>query len=417
MKINDLEIDLNTEGWDKSEGRSNNVWGQVPTSNLPFKAIENAINENHKSCIWTCYDEEIYQKDKNGNLLPLNKEKLPKTISATVKFYFENRIAVVAENLGMRIAVALDMPTSYNYIVKFDKEKYPQVLRNFPSPSLEKKVLPYAVVSVDFLKAQHSPAREIDEDYKTAFSGDELILFERSIRHSKMFGTAQPGHYTDSIEFRYIENWIKSVDYYADKILTDATAEERQKTTEKINSRIVRSFLLREFVGDCDFTDKNGGLIINRDLKEVAFAPNFDYGQSFNALISKKFSYLRPKEELEEILKWQPDFLEKNNNILTETLAQQYAGDASERNLKYVIKNYPSEVKEFTNRLVKMIREEKFDDLVDSYTAKYDVETALLSNEEAKMFKIYLNTRAGWLQNKMEIFSQKQNTFDKNFSL
>ncbi len=406
MRIRNLDIDLNTEGWEKSEGRSNNVWGQVPISNLPFNLFDEAIAKNKKSCIWTCYDEEIYKKDKDGNILPIDLNNLPPTISATLKLYFENKYSVVAENMGMKIAVTLDLPTSYNYIVKFDKEKYPQVLRNFSNPSLKDKVLPYAIVSIDFLKAQQTPERVLEDGTVTSFSGDELILFEKSIRHSKIIenGASIDG-YRDNIEFRYIENWIKSINYYAEKLLTNVSKEEMEQDIKKINSRIVRSFLLREFIGDCDFTDKNGGLVVNRELKTVTYAPNFDYGESFNSLILNKFFTLPPKNVLDEILKWDPKYVERKEanarGILAESLAQTYASDASKRNLQYVIKNYPEDVKEFTTSLVNMIYDHTLEKIVESYTAEHDVEDALLSNEEAKMFKIYLNTRAGWLQSQL----------------
>ena len=48
-----------------------------------------------------------------------------------------------------------------------------------------------------------------------------------------------------------------------------------------------------------------------------------------------------------------------------------------------------------------MIYDHTLEKIVESYTAEHDVEDALLSNEEAKMFKIYLNTRAGWLQTQL----------------
>lgn len=52
MKIKPLEINLDVVGWDFSGGKSKNVWGQVPTSNLPIDEINKAIAQNKKSCIW-----------------------------------------------------------------------------------------------------------------------------------------------------------------------------------------------------------------------------------------------------------------------------------------------------------------------------------------------------------------------------
>ena len=113
MEFSELEISCKTSGWDYSGGRSNNVWGQVPTSHLPIDEINRAIEQGQKSCIWTCYDNAFYSKTKNGK--PVTLEELPKTISATFKPTYA-KFSAVAENLGMRIAITLGMPTSYNYI-------------------------------------------------------------------------------------------------------------------------------------------------------------------------------------------------------------------------------------------------------------------------------------------------------------
>ena len=150
-KIENLEINLNVEGWEVSGGRSNNVWGQVPTKNLPFDEINAAIRQGRHSSIWTCYDNVIYAKDKNGQMREVTEAELPKTISATFKPSF-NKMSALCENLGMKIAVALDMPTSYNYVVKFDPEEFSKVLKNFRETNLEKRIQPYGIVSIDFLQ-------------------------------------------------------------------------------------------------------------------------------------------------------------------------------------------------------------------------------------------------------------------------
>ena len=138
MKVPKLEITFKSvEGWGHSGGRSMNIWGQVPSKNLPLDEINNAIKQGNKSCVWTCYDNKIYgNTDENGKILPITEQDLPRTISATFKPCYA-KYSAIAENLGMRIAMALDLPTSYNYIVEFNPKNpkykdfsyfYPEVL-------------------------------------------------------------------------------------------------------------------------------------------------------------------------------------------------------------------------------------------------------------------------------------------------
>ena len=134
MEFSELEISCKTSGWDYSGGRSNNVWGQVPTSHLPIDEINRAIEQGQKSCIWTCYDNAFYSKTKNGK--PVTLEELPRTISATFKPTYA-KFSAVAENLGMRIAITLGMPTSYNYIVSFDPNKHKHIVNHLNERDLK----------------------------------------------------------------------------------------------------------------------------------------------------------------------------------------------------------------------------------------------------------------------------------------
>ena len=377
MIINPLEIDLSVVGWDFSGGKSKNVWGQVPTSNLPFDEINAAIENNRKSCVWTCYDDAIYIKDASGKLLPLNLKNLPKTISATFKPTYRKHAAVV-ENLGMRIAMALDLPTSYNYIVKFDKEKHDNIVKHIGNTSEE--IQPYGVVSIDFLKPVANSEGEI--------VGENLSSFADLFRLSKMLSGQNNTK---------ISKWIKSVDTYIKDTYKHLPQELLSKQIAKINSRIVRSYVLREFLGDCDFTELNSGIV------SLNYAPNHDFGESFNSLMQTKFFELPKPEHLEVILKYDPNYIEKKRllkeNTLVETLAQRYAQDTSKENLEFIRENYPEETCEVLNSLIEAIKNDTFSKLVDDYTLDKDGHTPLLTTEEAKMFKTYLNTRAGWLQN------------------
>lgn len=403
MEIKKLEIDLDVVGWDFSGGRSGNVWGQISSDNIPFDLIEKSVKKNKKSCIWTCLDGVIYQKDENGDLL-LNKN-VTKTISATFKPSFEPYNSL-AENMGMRIAVALDMPTSYNFLVRFDKEKYPQILNNFKLANSIKNVRDIGVVSIDFLQIVDL-GRKIEEeirifrDGKTEwqktfrnYSGDELILFSESVEMAKKIKELSGTNFL-------IKNWIRSVDEFSEKYVLDFPKEKLKEQIRNVNSRIVRSFLLREFLGDCDFTDLNSGFVINDEAQTLKYAPNFDYGESFNSLIKTKLDYIPHDVNMDEVLKVDPDYIKKKerkkNNTSVKQLAQTYSSETSKDNLNYVFRNYPNETKEFIVNLNRVEKTGKFDKIVDSYTTMTNNGKPLLNEEETTMFKDYLRHRTDWL--------------------
>ena len=112
IEIPNLIINLDTWGWDKSGGKSNNVWGQVPFPeeiiDIANKAKARSIkfsrfigkDQKIKPSIWTAYDPILYADNE-----PITKEDLPATISATFKSCYSNYTAII-ENMCMRIAYA-----------------------------------------------------------------------------------------------------------------------------------------------------------------------------------------------------------------------------------------------------------------------------------------------------------------------
>lgn len=415
MEIKKLDIDLSTDGWEVSGGRSGNVWGQVPTNNLPLDQIEKSISEGKMPSIWTCYDKVIYVFDENGKLLPLDRKKLPKTMSATFKPTF-SKYSAIAENMAMRITAELDMPTSFNYLVSFDADEYPQIITNFQTKSNAERVQKIGIVSVDFLQVV-ALDREIEEEVRVVRNGkidwekqtrnyscDELVYFADIMNIAKSMQSLSGSNFS-------IKNWLKSIDMLAERYVPDFPKDKLKHQIEKINSRAVRSFLTREFLGDCDFTDLNGGWVINNDAQILRYAPNFDFGESFNALITTKLDYMPPEKELAEILKWDPTYIEKKQKkakeVSVEAISQMYASDASKENLRFVLENYPNEVNEFITNLNKAISEGALDKIVDSYTEMTNNGQPLLTKEEAQMFKDYLNGRAKWLNILAEHYKKK----------
>ena len=388
------------EGWDNSGGRSKNIWGQVPTSNLPISLINSALKQNSKSCIWTCYDDEIYKKDESGNYTLLDLENLPKTISATFKPTYEKYTAI-AENLGMRIALALNLPTSYNYIVEFDYENpnsgFKSILNHLSERDL-KNLQPYGIVSIDFLKA--TPPGQTAY-FSAAYSGERLVSFEESMKMANFEFS------NNSEKPMLIKNWIKSlislIMEKRDKYLSNISDEKLCKQIKCVKSRIVRSFLLREFLGDCDFTDRNCGFVYDSKTQNLQFAPNFDYGESFNALIKTKLDYLPPQEEIETILKWDKDYLKKKiekSKIPTSELAKRFSSTTSEENIKYIVQNFPEDTKEFLSGIKKLISDSSIiTKMVEDYTLPSSNSPALLTIDEAEIFQDFIFCRAQWLDN------------------
>ena len=146
----------------------------------------------------------------------------------------------------------------------------------------------------------------------------------------------------------------------------------------------------------------------------MQFAPNFDYGESFNALIKTKLDYLPPKEEVEIILKWDKDYLkrkEEKSKTPIETLASQFSSNTSEENIKYIVENYQDDTKEFLGSLKNLITNSNIlDRLVDDYTKSERNNPPLLTPNEANVFKSYIACRANWLINYLdkELKSNKQ---------
>jgi len=225
------------------------------------------------------------------------------------------------------------------------------------------------------------------------YSGDELVLFSESI------GFARRNDLLSGTNFS-IKNWILGVDALAQKYVAEFPPELLQEQLKKINSRIVRSYLLREFLGDCDYTDLNSGFVINRDAQTIRYAPNFDYGESFNALIKTKLDYLPSEKEIEAILKWQPDYVEKKKERAKtpiSSIAQTFASDSSSANLRFVFENYPEEAREFLKNLNEVAKSGVFNEIVDSYQHMTNNGKPLLNVEEAGMFKEYIKCRTEWI--------------------
>lgn len=418
-EIRDLDISLDVVGWDKYGGKSFNVWGLV---DFPPELIKHILKfkaktyynydpntgkkferPDKKSPVWTAYDNYIYSQLALGN----TDFYIPK-ISATFKSCF-TKYGAVAENIGMRLAMALDMPTSYNYLVKFDPQKYPQIVENYPNKEILSDLQPYGIVSIDFLQVRPTASTKrsvtidtsplgnaIQIEALTDIEGDKLVTFEDALRKYH-FSTNN----LDGAE-NLIENWINVVDEMARRELQGVPKERLNKVTNHIHSRIARSFLLKDSIlGDCDFTAYNGGVVMNAETKKFRYAPNHDFGESFNGLIKNKLEFDPYHGMTQADIDRLPPairekFLEsvKNEKELSiSEIARRFASSTSERNFYYVISNFPNSSKEFFENLDKLFRDGRINKIIDSYTRLTCNGKPLLTKEEAELFKEYLTER------------------------
>lgn len=415
-EIQKLKIDIsNTKGWDNSGGKSNNVWGEVP---FPEEIIKIANDSKVKSkklsklmgkevrylpCIWTAYDKIMYADDS-----PVSKKDLPSTISATFKSCY-NRYGAIVENMAMRIAFALDLPTSYNYIVRFEPSEYPKIVENYPNPTLKNTVNKLGIVSIDFLQSARSGGNkevytdldengnEIEVECFCDINGDKLIPFDdmvvKIVGNNKLSG-----------DQNLIENWVSAVDLFVEEQLKKSPREKINKIINNVHSRIARSFLLKEFCGDCDNTSYNSTVVFNETHGTLVYGPNHDFGDSFNKLVKTKIdrSQVMSMEDINKL----PEFvrvkmlerLKKEDKESVADIARQYSVvGASERNIGYILANFPDSAKEFFDSVNRCVREGSFNKIVDSYTHMTCDGKAIMTEEEANIFKEYLTYRAEWM--------------------
>ena len=432
-EIQELDIILSDIGWDKSDGKSFNVWGTVPfpkellahlnkCKNTPVyfynsNTGKRVLKSNKKSSVWTAFDNYIYSQDAD-----LNSEDLPR-ISATFKSCF-SKYGAVTENIGMQLAMELDMPTSYNYIVKFDPETHTKIVNNYPTISKRSQVQPYGIVSIDFLQTGHtgntvySESSMLDKngEYVTIsaiddLAGEELVSFEDAMakyhfRTSNMDGSAN-----------LVQNWINVIDDMVKREFPDLPQERINKIISQTHSRIARSFLLKDStLGDCDFTAYNGGVVINRNKKSLRYAPNYDFGESFNGLIRDKLTPVTdfgiPQSLLDSLKpELRQKILEQQNKPLDKSIreiAQSWASSTSKQNFYYILENFPEACEEFFESLDMLVQRKKIDRIINKFTQTTCNGKALLTRNEAKMFKEYLYERISYICDLYIQFLEKQ---------
>ena len=431
----------------RSDGKSCNVWvnitfpkdllydmvNNIKTKTYHYDPITGAqhLVTDKKLCVWTAYDDYIYDLIHQHNadnlstkqIVELIHPQIPK-ISATFKSCFDD-YAAVTENIGYQVARVLDMPTSYNYIVEFNPDNYPAITSNYSGLGRTSGPKAYGIVSIDFLQQKKAPLKVSETMYKgedipsySEIEGDRLISFEDAF---KLYNLRIGGPLTN--DANKIENWLNAVDEVARKELLGCPRERVNKELAHVHSRIARSFLLREFLGDCDFTAYNGGMVINKATMRLRYAPNYDFGDSFNGLRKKilrvRQTTLTEEQELAErgtICGLPPAVFNKQSEAIKTMLRNQTYGDAtpasmeevaslwssgiSEENFDYVMKNFPDSADEFFVNLDVAIMKGEIDHIIDDFAGLTCKGEELLAKEEIDLFKDYLYSRAEFMCSK-----------------
>ncbi|MBE5736041.1 MAG: hypothetical protein E7356_01605 [Clostridiales bacterium] len=424
-EIKELEMIHIPEGAERSGGQSCNYWffGYLPQGLLDFiDSHRNFVDvrydpltghevqcPHNKASIWTSIDDAIYNQPRGS----LKSRKLP-AVSMTFKSCFNDHSAQ-AEHIGCLVAMALDQPTSYNFIVKFDPDKHRRITDNYPTPSKIKNVRPYGIVSVDFLQLkkgqQHkSTSSYHDKDGKyheiesiSDYTGDELISFEQIFKENPTIAISKM-----SGDENLMENWIYGVDEYVKKELKGCPREFINKEITKIHSRMARSFLLRELLGDSDFASYNSGLVFNRATKRLRYAPEHDFGAAFNGLIQNKLKKIDPyfgftKEKydaLPETMKQTLAMSTARKSRPIPDIAKDWASASGEENFHYVLNNFPNASREFFENLDTAVMKGELENIIDTVGKMTCNGKPLLTKKECEMFKEYILCRAAHLTEK-----------------
>ena len=76
-------------------------------------------------------------------------------------------------------------------------------------------------------------------------SGDELVSFEESINMTRASEQLSGSNFL-------LKNWLKGLTHIAEIVASDFPKDKLERQIKEIQSSVAKSFLLREFLGDCD---------------------------------------------------------------------------------------------------------------------------------------------------------------------
>lgn len=476
VNIPKLNMVLQDEGaFGSLSGQSQPVCGNVPVPKEILDKVQEYVERGSetgvykKPCVWTAYDSELYANNfdrrsitkgdcerfvnevlegsrelsdrallykiyslyKDGGVnnvlksnelvdeikyhIELSARGVPSKISAIFKAGFRPYTAVF-ENLSMNIATLLDVPTSYNYIVSFDNTVDSEIVKQFRTQNKKDNLQNVGIVSIDFLQNFKVPKYEVEQK---SMDGNEWITTTLDYASDQLSTFANTMKVSNRDDLFLISNWIDGVKSNIDKSMQGFSEKEKQKSVEKIISRVCRSTLLREFCGDCDFTPFNAGRVHNDQRHIDTYAPNYDYGECFNGLTSLVFAKdnadicgLAPEvfNALPEDVKQKLMTINAKTPNSIEEVACKWASSTGEKNIEYILNNHLDYAKEFFENLETLMENGELKKLVDKYTQMTaDGINPLLNEGEAEATKKYIQIRANWL---MEMYKQKLKNVD-----
>ena len=181
------------------------------------------------------------------------------------------------------------------------------------------------------------------------------------------------------------------------------------ETIRTIQQDYAYQYLLRDLLGDIDFTSKNSGIVINKQLGYATLAPNFDYGEVMNLLISNKFDApvldsidnypesLRAIMTQERIDKANSAKLKMFNTPIREIAKQSTFLDKSDINIRFICSAFPEVAESFNQDLQEFLQSGLIPEIIDKYA-----EEGLVTPEQADMCVEYLQERGDLFNKKLE---------------
>lgn len=337
-----------------------NLWGLTSSSSIPpkYKANPNVV---------TSVKQQL-------------QDCAPTQLPAFFKFQ-KNPTSGFSEAVAMEVSTHFNTRTSYNYPAHIDQSEnslYFFAQNQLPEPQSDFGSLVFSFLSKD----------------------EELVSFYKMARSQEI-----------STDFMTISSLIPS---FVANNLPNLSKDELSQLTTEINRDYAYQYLLRDYLGDIDYTSKNAGIIINKNAGYATLAPNFDYGESMNLLTEAKFK--PPKlDKLEDypentrqfmsqvIDKINESKLKKYNASPKEMAQQNTFEDKSELNIRFICTTYPDVAEAFRQDLQAFISSGQLPQIMGQYAGK----DGLVTPEQADMCVEYLEERGAIFENKLTTHLEK----------
>lgn len=315
----------------------------------------------------------------NPNIVTSLKHKLPTSPETPLSAFFKFQKTLTStftEAVGMEIASHFNTPTCFNYPANIDDS--PNSLYRAVCPYLDTKTQ-YGNMIFSFLGRD-----------------EELVTFYK-------MAVAQETSYDVMTLTELVPNFVSSH-------LPQLSSTQAKNTISNIQQNFAYQYLLRDYLGDIDFTSKNSGIILNRQLGYARIAPNFDFGEILNHLITNKFSkpeldsvenypeYLRSIMTQDKIDKINASKLERYNTPVSEIAKRNTFDDKSDINIQFICRAFPQVAERFKQDLGAFSES----GLLPQIIGKYVGEDNLITEEQGSLCLEYFEERSKVFDRKLE---------------